>query len=65
VETFKIEVMKPKTVKAPGATPKEGAAPIPQAHQTYVLDRVKSARQNPGRLLDWDEARKLIEPGSK
>ena len=34
---------------------------IPQEHQKLVLDRVKSARQNPKRLLDWDEAAKKLK----
>ncbi len=35
---------------------------IPGEHQTLVLDRVKKARQNPARLLDWDEASKTLKP---
>jgi hypothetical protein len=31
---------------------------IPLGQQTFVLDRVKSARQNHGRLLDCDEVSK-------
>ncbi len=29
---------------------------VPTEHQILVLERVKNARQEPGRLLDWDEA---------
>jgi hypothetical protein len=34
---------------------------IPLEHQTIVLDRVKSAKQNPARLLDWDEASQKLK----
>jgi len=35
---------------------------IPQEHQQLVMDRIKNARQNPGRMLDWDEASKKLKP---
>ena len=35
---------------------------IPVEHQTLVLDRVKTARKDPKRLLDWDEASKKLKP---
>jgi len=35
---------------------------IPIEHQTLVLDRVKRARNDPGRLLDWDKAAKKLKP---
>lgn len=31
---------------------------IPAAHQTLVLGRIKMAKQNPERLMDWDEVSK-------
>ena len=34
---------------------------IPLEHQNLVLGRVKSARQNPKRLLNWDEASKKLK----
>ncbi len=34
---------------------------IPLEHQTLVLGRVKHAKQNPGRLLDWDEASQKLK----
>jgi len=34
---------------------------IPLEHQTLVLDRVKKARENPKRLLNWDEASKKLK----
>ena len=35
---------------------------IPQEHQDLVMDRIKKARQNPDRLLDWDDACKKLKP---
>lgn len=35
---------------------------IPQEHQKLVRDRIKSARQNPDRMLDWDDASKKLKP---
>ena len=35
---------------------------IPQEHQKLVMDRIKNARQNPDRMLDWDEASKKLKP---
>jgi hypothetical protein len=29
---------------------------IPMEHQKLVLDRIKDARQNPDKMLDWDKA---------
>lgn len=34
--------------------------PIPDAHKTLVLDRMKKAKKNPKRLLDWDIASKTL-----
>ena len=35
---------------------------IPEEHQTLVLGRIQKAKQNPGRLQDWDEASKSLKP---
>ena len=35
---------------------------IPQEQQKLVMDRIKNARQNPDRMLDWDEASKKLKP---
>ena len=35
---------------------------IPREHQELVLGRIKKARQDPGRLLDWNEASKKLKP---
>ncbi len=35
---------------------------VPEAHQKLVMDRFKKARNNPERLLDWDEAKKTLKP---
>jgi hypothetical protein len=40
----------------------EGGLDIPEEHQKLVLDRVKKARQNPSRLIDWDQAAKKLRP---
>ena len=34
---------------------------IPEEHQMLVLGRIKKAKQNPNRLLDWDEAAKTLK----
>ena len=34
---------------------------IPDEHQALVMERVKNARQNPDRLLDWDQASKKLK----
>jgi len=34
---------------------------IPEAHQKLVMDRFDKVRKNPERLLDWDEAKKLLK----
>ena len=35
---------------------------IPQEHQDLVMDRIKKARQNLDRLLDWDHVCKKLNP---
>ena len=35
---------------------------IPEEHQTLVLGRIQKAKQNPGRIQDWDEASKSLKP---
>ena len=34
---------------------------IPKEHQALVLGRIKSARQNPERLLNWDTASEKLK----
>jgi len=34
---------------------------IPIEQQNLVLNRVKSAKQNPARLIDWDEASQKLK----
>ena len=34
---------------------------IPVEHQALVLGRIQKARQNPNRLVDWDEASKSLK----
>ncbi len=34
---------------------------IPEEHQQLVMERFEQARQNPDRLLDWDEAKKTLK----
>ena len=34
---------------------------IPTEHQTLVLNRIKMAKQNPERLMDWDEVSKNLK----
>jgi hypothetical protein len=33
---------------------------IPEAHQNLVMERFDKTRENPDRLLDWDEAKKTL-----
>ncbi len=40
---------------------KEISFEVPDAHQKLVLDRFKKIRNNPKRLIDWDEAQKTLE----
>jgi hypothetical protein len=35
---------------------------IPEEHQRLVMERFEKVRQNPERLLDWDEAKKTLQP---
>jgi len=34
---------------------------IPAEHQVLVLGRIQKAKQNPNRLVDWDEASKSLK----
>ena len=34
---------------------------IPLSHQTIVLDRMKKAKKDPSRLLDWEEVAKTLK----
>jgi hypothetical protein len=34
---------------------------IPQVHQKLVMNRIENARQNPDRMLDWNEASKKLK----
>lgn len=34
---------------------------IPEEHQKLVMERFEKVRQNPDRLLDWDEAKKTLK----
>jgi len=34
---------------------------IPAEHQALVLGRIQKAKQNPNRLVDWDEASKSLK----
>jgi len=35
---------------------------IPIEHQTMVIERIKTSKQNPNVMLDWDEASKQLIP---
>jgi len=35
-------------------------AKYPEAHQNLVLERFEKTRENPDRLLDWNEAKKTL-----
>lgn len=34
---------------------------IPEEHQQLVMERFEKVRQEPDRLLDWDEAKKSLK----
>jgi hypothetical protein len=34
---------------------------IPEAHQKLVMERFDKVRKNPERLLDWDDAKKVLK----
>jgi hypothetical protein len=34
---------------------------IPEAHQKLVMERFNKVREDPDRLLDWDEAKKTLK----
>lgn len=34
---------------------------IPEEHQKLVMDRFEKVRNNPERLLDWNEAKKTLK----
>lgn len=34
---------------------------VPEAHQKLVMERFDKVRENPGRLLDWDKAKKTLK----
>jgi len=34
---------------------------VPREHQKLVSQRIKKARQNPSRLVDWNEASKKLK----
>jgi hypothetical protein len=36
------------------------SSPIPIEHQEIVLSRIKEARKNPAKMLDWDEVEKTL-----
>ena len=35
---------------------------IPEEHKNLVLDRMKKAKKNQERLLDWDDASNTLKP---
>ena len=35
---------------------------IPEEHQKLVLERKQKSKQNPERMLDWDQASKTLKP---
>lgn len=34
---------------------------IPSDHQALVLDRINKAKENPARLMDWEEVAKTLK----
>lgn len=40
----------------------EGDSDLPIEHQNIVLDRIQKSKENPERLLDWEEAAKTLKP---
>ncbi len=40
----------------------ERAFDIPESHQRLVMERFIKVRNNPDRLLDWEEAKNTLKP---
>ena len=36
--------------------------PIPEEHKSLVLDRMKKAKKDPERIMNWDDASKTLKP---
>jgi hypothetical protein len=34
---------------------------VPEAHQKIVMERFNKVRKDPDRLMDWDEAKKMLK----
>ncbi len=39
---------------------KQGNYDIPEVHQKLVMERFKNARKNPESLVDWEEAKQIL-----
>jgi hypothetical protein len=49
-----------KVTEQSGTKIKENEIDIPEAHQKLVMDRFNMARENPDKLMDWDEAKNTL-----
>ena len=38
----------------------QGNIEIPEFHQKLVMERFENARKNPENLVDWEEAKKIL-----
>jgi|GEM_PF-551207 len=57
-----VKQLSPKEKLALNEVLWEGDMIVPEEHQKLVKDRRDAAKQNPKRLLDWDEASKTLRP---
>ena len=39
---------------------KQGNYDIPEVHQKLVMERFENARKNPESLVDWEEAKQIL-----
>lgn len=35
---------------------------VPEEHRKLVIQRIRKAKQNPGRMIDWDKGSKTLKP---
>jgi hypothetical protein len=57
-----------KTIKSlldNALTKKQNSYDIPESHQDLVMERFDKVREEPARLLNWDKAKKSLEPDEK
>lgn len=54
-----------KVAEKTGVESNENEIAISKRHQKLVMDRFSKVRENPDKLMDWDEAKKRLNPDEK